>query len=309
LNRTAISAEFECEHFHPAIASTETLQVNGEEVAILLFVLLLWAGAIWLFYHQWGKIRGIDDYQPDYVHANMTIHPNPFPEEGSEIGACANSVVMSPKLDSPRSIVAITNRLGYGRLGRRASRSLADLNALTSYQQQRNAGFFPKRKYLLHEQKIAESTKSVDNENSQIQGLNRSYEEQSYESDLYKPKMDNARIRMMKESEFTNSTSYDKDISKLEQGQSSLALNKISSRPFSPDPFHHSQQHQIPLTKGYMAAANRNLAVSTLKLWQDKPGSSGFPGSGEARTNLGAFAGDKVKRKAKSVYNLNDCNV
>ena len=82
------------------------------------------------------------------------------------------------------------------------------------YKYFRNAGFFPKRKYLLHQQKIAESTKSVDIENSQNQGLNSSYEEQSYESDLYKPKMDNARIRMMKESEFTNSTSYDKDISK-----------------------------------------------------------------------------------------------
>ena len=33
LNRTAVSAEFECEHYHPAIASTETLQVNGEEVS------------------------------------------------------------------------------------------------------------------------------------------------------------------------------------------------------------------------------------------------------------------------------------
>ena len=53
---------------------------------------------------------------------------------------------------------------------------------------------------------------------------------------------------------------------RLEQGQSSLALNKISSRPFSPDPFGHSQQHQIPLTKGYVAAANRNLAASTLRV-------------------------------------------
>ena len=44
-------------------------------------MLLLWAGAISLFYHQWGKIRGIDDYQPDYVHANMTIQHNPIPEE------------------------------------------------------------------------------------------------------------------------------------------------------------------------------------------------------------------------------------
>ena len=51
------------------------------QIAILLFVLLLWAGAISLFYHQWGKIRGIDDYQPDYVHANMTIQHNPIPEE------------------------------------------------------------------------------------------------------------------------------------------------------------------------------------------------------------------------------------
>ena len=61
-------------------------------MAILLFVLLLWAGAISLFYHQWGKIRGIDDYQPDYVHANMTIHPNPFPEESSEIGVSKQTV-------------------------------------------------------------------------------------------------------------------------------------------------------------------------------------------------------------------------
>ena len=65
------------------------------QVAILLFVLLLWAGAISLFYHQWGKIRGIDDYQPDYVHANMTIHPNPFPEESSEIGVSKKTVFYS----------------------------------------------------------------------------------------------------------------------------------------------------------------------------------------------------------------------
>ena len=48
-------------------------------------MLLLWAGAISLFYHQWGKIRGLDDYQPDFVHANMTLHHNPLPEEGSEV--------------------------------------------------------------------------------------------------------------------------------------------------------------------------------------------------------------------------------
>ena len=98
----------------------------------------------------------------------------------------------------------------------------------------------------------------------------------------------------------------------MEQGQSNLALNKISPRPFSPDPFHSSQQHQIPLTKGYLAAANRNLAVSTLKLWQ-APGAQIATGAaasaaagGTTNTNL---IGDKVKRKTKSVYNLNDCIV
>ena len=51
------------------------------QIAILLFVLLLWAGAISLFYHQWGKIRGLDDYRPDYVHANMKLHHNPLPDD------------------------------------------------------------------------------------------------------------------------------------------------------------------------------------------------------------------------------------
>ena len=64
------------------------LLFHSLQIAILLFVLLLWAGAISLFYHQWGKIRGIDDYQPDYVHANMTIQHNPIPEETSDKLVC-----------------------------------------------------------------------------------------------------------------------------------------------------------------------------------------------------------------------------
>ena len=67
------------------------------QVAILLFVLLLWVGAISLFYHQWGKIRGLDDYQPDYVHANLTIHHNPLPDELSEVAVSAQ--VFSSRLD------------------------------------------------------------------------------------------------------------------------------------------------------------------------------------------------------------------
>ena len=105
---------------------------------------------------------------------------------------------MSPKLDSPRSIVAITNRLGYGRLGRRASRSLADLNALASYQQRSGFGYPKPRNYLL------KNIASVD-ENHQTSSCDES------EMDLYKPKMENIRIKLTEENEFR---SYDKDISR-----------------------------------------------------------------------------------------------
>ena len=61
--------------------------------------------------------------------------------------------------------------------------------------------------------KNANSSKSVDHDNNQTQTLTSSYEEQSFDSDLVhaRPKIDHARIRMMKESEFV---SYDKDISR-----------------------------------------------------------------------------------------------
>lgn len=89
---------------------------------------------------------------------------------------------MSPKIDSPQTIVAITNRLGYGRLGRRASRSLADLNALSSYQQQR--GLYRKPRFLLR-----------NIPSGSVEDSNQSGEES--ESDLlYKPpRLDNVRVK------------------------------------------------------------------------------------------------------------------
>ena len=45
----------------------------------MVFVLLLWVGAIALFYHQWGKINGLEPYQPDFVHANLTLHNETTP--------------------------------------------------------------------------------------------------------------------------------------------------------------------------------------------------------------------------------------
>ncbi|XP_034248388.1 uncharacterized protein LOC117649603 [Thrips palmi] len=40
--------------------------VRGVEVGIVLLVLLVWVGAIVLFFNRWGKIRMLLPYQPDY---------------------------------------------------------------------------------------------------------------------------------------------------------------------------------------------------------------------------------------------------
>lgn len=40
--------------------------VHTEEVLIVLFVLILWVGAIALFFHRWGKIRMLEPYQPKF---------------------------------------------------------------------------------------------------------------------------------------------------------------------------------------------------------------------------------------------------
>ncbi|KAK3928581.1 Collagen alpha-1(XIV) chain [Frankliniella fusca] len=41
-------------------------QVRGVEVGIVLLVLVVWVGAIVLFFNRWGKIRMLLPYQPDY---------------------------------------------------------------------------------------------------------------------------------------------------------------------------------------------------------------------------------------------------
>ncbi len=41
----------------------QELVVRGEEVAIVVVVLLLWVAAIALFINRWGKIRLMEPYQ------------------------------------------------------------------------------------------------------------------------------------------------------------------------------------------------------------------------------------------------------
>jgi hypothetical protein len=46
--------------------------IRGEEVGIVLVVLVLWVGAIILFFNRWGKIRMLEPYQPKFCE-----HHNP----------------------------------------------------------------------------------------------------------------------------------------------------------------------------------------------------------------------------------------
>lgn len=49
--------------------------VHTEEVLIVLFVLILWVGAIALFFHRWGKIRMLEPYQPKFQQAHRPSCP------------------------------------------------------------------------------------------------------------------------------------------------------------------------------------------------------------------------------------------
>jgi Domain of unknown function (DUF4808) len=43
--------------------------VRPEEALIVILVLILWIGAISLFFHRWGKIRMLEPYTPKFEEA------------------------------------------------------------------------------------------------------------------------------------------------------------------------------------------------------------------------------------------------
>lgn len=55
--------------------STGGVDVRGEEVGIVLVVLLLWVGAIILFFNRWGKIRMLEPYQPKFCENHRPSCP------------------------------------------------------------------------------------------------------------------------------------------------------------------------------------------------------------------------------------------
>lgn len=49
--------------------------VRTEEVLIVGLVLILWVGAIMLFFNRWGKIRMLEPYQPKFQQQHRSSCP------------------------------------------------------------------------------------------------------------------------------------------------------------------------------------------------------------------------------------------
>lgn len=47
--------------------------IRGVEIGIVVLVLLVWIGAIALFFNRWGKIRMLLPYQPDYKQEQLKV--------------------------------------------------------------------------------------------------------------------------------------------------------------------------------------------------------------------------------------------
>lgn len=48
--------------------------IRTEEVLIVSLVMMLWAGAIALFFNRWGKIRMLEPYQPKFQQNRNSCH-------------------------------------------------------------------------------------------------------------------------------------------------------------------------------------------------------------------------------------------
>ncbi|CAD7078431.1 unnamed protein product [Hermetia illucens] len=57
----------------PNATTRELPTIRGVEVGIVVLVLIVWAGAIALFFNRWGKIRMLLPYQPDYKQEQLKV--------------------------------------------------------------------------------------------------------------------------------------------------------------------------------------------------------------------------------------------
>ncbi|XP_034942068.1 uncharacterized protein [Chelonus insularis] len=123
------------------------IQVRGVEVGIVVMVLIVWAGAIALFFNRWGKIRMLLPYQPDYKEqlkvpgTGVCTVPNAPCTQHSSQHACSQHLHWSShRVDSLDSAVGGGGGLGWPRSSRPRVNSAIDVAGFLSQEFLRRHG-------------------------------------------------------------------------------------------------------------------------------------------------------------------------
>ncbi|KAH8321414.1 hypothetical protein KR074_004244 [Drosophila pseudoananassae] len=85
--------------------------IRGVEIGIVLIVLMVWAGAIALFFNRWGKIRMLLPYQPDYKHEQLKVPGTGVCSAGGCNGQHSHQV---PHREPSSAAVSATSSHGHG---------------------------------------------------------------------------------------------------------------------------------------------------------------------------------------------------
>ncbi|XP_037816803.1 uncharacterized protein LOC119607094 [Lucilia sericata] len=78
--------------------------VRTEEILIVGLVLMLWVGAIVLFFNRWGKIRMLEPYQPKFQQQHRASCPlsdiDPIPHQRSSVSRMSMGFVNNVNMPS-----------------------------------------------------------------------------------------------------------------------------------------------------------------------------------------------------------------
>ncbi|XP_026469603.1 fibronectin type III domain-containing protein 5-like [Ctenocephalides felis] len=91
LNKKIKSRAIVFRTLEPPRTSPPRTRIRGVEVGIVVLVLLVWVGAIALFFNRWGKIRMLLPYQPDYKQEQLKVPGTGVCTGGSVGGPCTGN--------------------------------------------------------------------------------------------------------------------------------------------------------------------------------------------------------------------------
>lgn len=97
-------------------AANPGVVVRGEEIGIVLIVLILWVGAIILFFNRWGKIRMLEPYQPKFCeHHNpncpMADVPPLVPQNNYAVSTVRNLLIFILEYSIINYVVRVGNEM------------------------------------------------------------------------------------------------------------------------------------------------------------------------------------------------------